>query len=519
MQHIVLTPDTSISQIMASLVSTGQSLSSPSIQLNLIQGSKICDFEGETTRKACDFEPIPTPLQVFSNRGGLSLLAHYLPTIYPEGPKPSLSQHQQEKEKSPPISEWVKIEPSDEIYEDLDDTISDQNSKMPTITTVPPHSLSAFGLFLKLPSYSEVLLRDKVRAQCLLRLVLGVSGDGEGNEIYNLSEASTLPTLPFEVFRQLLDSFPLSNEEGIVLRQLVIEIGAIHMILNCLGVFTHQSHCKPEPDVISTASAPSEGNSRGNRALLKGSSSIIEDNVICDDKSHVYWAKGTGFGTGSTQQSWDVEQALLRQKSEEEQVTVLLQILSSYVNPEDMHDDEVDLSSKLPPVFFDLLKKSCLIPALCSYLRNDSVLDITRHIPLYRAILQLLRAIALSSGLVSLLSPQKIEGTLISIVWLLENMKSCVDTYASRLKVSKKSNIKGQTQRIVVSLDDGDDEGLALLIPDIHETYQLVMTATNSNQKLEPKSDQDSMVVERPYQSQNIEQRYMEAMKKLQFGK
>lgn len=40
----------------------------------------------------------------------------------------------------------------------------------------------------------------------------------------------------------------------------------------------------------------------------------------------MYWAKGTGFGTGSTQQSWDVEQALLRQKSEEEHVTVLLQV-------------------------------------------------------------------------------------------------------------------------------------------------------------------------------------------------
>lgn len=40
----------------------------------------------------------------------------------------------------------------------------------------------------------------------------------------------------------------------------------------------------------------------------------------------MYWAKGTGFGTGSTQQSWNVEQALLRQKSEEEHVTVLLQV-------------------------------------------------------------------------------------------------------------------------------------------------------------------------------------------------
>lgn len=118
----------------------------------------------------------------------------------------------------------------------------------------------------------------------------------------------------------------------------------------------------------------------------------------------MYWAKGTGFGTGSTQQSWDVEQALLRQKSEEEHVTVLLQvnkfaaallfsncqffpffffaflsqILSSYINPGDCtnmemsYHDTSDDSSELPPIFLDLLQHSCLIPALCSYLRNDS---------------------------------------------------------------------------------------------------------------------------------------------------
>lgn len=105
----------------------------------------------------------------------------------------------------------------------------------------------------------------------------------------------------------------------------------------------------------------------------------------------MYWAKGTGFGTGSTQQSWDVEQALQRQKSEEEHVTVLLQVLSSYINPgdkvaTDSNDMVVDISepsssytdstkdpvSELPSVFLQLLQRSCLIPALSSYLRNDS---------------------------------------------------------------------------------------------------------------------------------------------------
>lgn len=135
-------------------------------------------------------------------------------------------------------------------------------------------------------------------------------------------------------------------------------------------------------------------------------SATDEPITTSDDKSHMYWAKGTGFGTGSTQQSWNVEQALLRQKSEEEHVTVLLQVfksfifgapdillifltiflkvLSSYINPGDKvpssfsddsemsYRESAELLPELPPIFLDLLQQSCLTAALSSYLRNDS---------------------------------------------------------------------------------------------------------------------------------------------------
>ena len=39
-----------------------------------------------------------------------------------------------------------------------------------------------------------------------------------------------------------------------------------------------------------------------------------------------YWAKGTGFGTGSTMSSWDSEQTMLKKKIEEEHVTGLVQV-------------------------------------------------------------------------------------------------------------------------------------------------------------------------------------------------
>ena len=88
----------------------------------------------------------------------------------------------------------------------------------------------------------------------------------------------------------------------------------------------------------------------------------------------------------------------------------LLQVLGSYINPgghipkdfsiTDGKDEEGSAHSTytppsekwlLPEIVAELLSQSCLIPAISSYLRNDSVLDMARHVPLYRALLQLLR--------------------------------------------------------------------------------------------------------------------------------
>ncbi|XP_037945587.1 baculoviral IAP repeat-containing protein 6-like isoform X2 [Teleopsis dalmanni] len=300
---ILLSSDTTVSQILASLYNKGESLSTPCLSLNLLTRITNPDECDESVVKAANMEPLPTPLQRFSSRGGLSMLAKYLPTVYPESAGRKSPTTQPEKEKSQPIVDWVKLEPNDEIYEDLDDVVSEPISKNASISSVPQHSLAAFGLFLRLPGYSDVLLRDKLRAQCLLRLVLGVTGDGEGNDIYSLSLAPSLPTLPFEVFRQLLDSLLLKTDDGVLLRRMIIEIGAMHLVLNCLSIFTHQSqNCQ-----ISTPQ--SEASSTG--VKTNGEESSIAPS---DDKSHMYWAKGTGFGTGSTAQSWNVEQALLRQK-------------------------------------------------------------------------------------------------------------------------------------------------------------------------------------------------------------
>jgi len=64
-----------------------------------------------------------------------------------------------------------------------------------------------------------------------------------------------------------------------------------------------------------------------------------------------------------------------------------------------------------------------------------TVLDMACHVPLYRALLELLRAVAVCPPLMPLLLPLDADDdSSVSISYLLDKMKQCVDTYASRLK-------------------------------------------------------------------------------------
>lgn len=454
------------------------------------------DAAKQSESELLNYRSIESSLGVFSAGGGLAVLARHLPLVYPDPGRPSFSV-----EISPSLeqmdADWVKLEPNEDIYDALMDGRIDCTPKTSVPAPyVPPHSLAAFGLFLRLPGYAEVLLRDKKRAQCLLRLALGVSDDGEGGEVLISPLAASLPTLPFQVLKQLLDATPPTTDDGLLLRGTTIEVGAMLLLLNCLAIFTHQTG---QNDGSTEHKTGQSGSGNGGRS---------------DDNSHLYWAKGTGFGTGSTQQSWNVEQALLRQRCEDEHVTVLLQVLASYIGAS---GDNGQSQRELPAPFPDLLARSCLVPALSSYLRNDSVLDMARHIPLYRAVLQLLRAMALSSQLAPLLLPRGGRSGEPSVVSLLSSMRVCVDTYVNKINRTRgnKTNMK------VISKypdDTEQDEGLATLIPDIQESATIVQNATCRLSGIsEELSGSSPTAPELPLRS-SLEHRYLEVMKNLQFG-
>uniref|UniRef100_A0A3B3YZP8 UBC core domain-containing protein n=1 Tax=Poecilia mexicana TaxID=48701 RepID=A0A3B3YZP8_9TELE len=343
-----------------------------------MMASEEC-LDAATDESLLETNPIQSPLQVFAGMGGLALIAERLPMLYPDVIQqvsaPLISASSQEKSKDSDQFEWVTIEQSGELVYEAPESAaaepppvnkqqsqsssSSSSSSVQSMSPIPAHSLAAFGLFLRLPGYAEVLLKERKHAQCLLRLVLGVTDDGEGHILQSPS-ANVLPTLPFHVLRALFSSTPLTTDDGVLLRRMALEIGAIHLILACLSALSH--HAPRNPNASSNMSSCHSGGT--------------------SEEQQLYWAKGTGFGTGSTASGWDVEQALTKQRLEEEHVTCLLQqVLASYINPagssshgtDASADSRAQNSSALPAVLQELLSQSCLIPAMSSYLRNDSV--------------------------------------------------------------------------------------------------------------------------------------------------
>ena len=78
----------------------------------------------------------------------------------------------------------------------------------------------------------------------------------------------------------------------------------------------------------------------------------------------------------------------------------------------------------------DLVSQSCLLEVLNSYLNNDSVLDISRHVAVYQAVLDVIRSMVThretSNQLFHLLEDTRVDSNLRAI-------RSCVYNYTNQL--------------------------------------------------------------------------------------
>lgn len=58
--------------------------------------------------------------------------------------------------------------------------------------------------------------------------------------------------MPFQVLENLLEATPLTTDDGVLLRRMCLESGALHLILACLAALSHQD----TPEVVTSLYHP-----------------------------------------------------------------------------------------------------------------------------------------------------------------------------------------------------------------------------------------------------------------------
>ena len=372
-----------------------QMSSAPTSSITLLLKHHELHMELETQKllaipeDRCD----PSLLQLFIQHGGLQPLAECIPSLYPFLWPDRLSGRTA-ADLAPTHSSGFK---------------SHYLFQVPA--SLPFHSIIMLTLGLRLCCYGDALGENLPVSFVLLRLLLGVELSGTSVDSSSHCDISVpflyacdvtsvvsfpdpvpkllleqLAFLPYLVLLETFQRHPPSEKEGWELRQQALEVGVLHHALYCLSSSGHHSPRIEERD-----------DTNGNKPVEEQSSQKHSRVTSSADKQ--YWAKGTGFGTGSTTSTWNMEAMLARQKSEEKYVTLCFAILSEFLAVSEEHPQPVYCG----PEVMSLLSASCLLPALAAYLLNDSILDISKHVELYQSVLDLLSSLAVNPSLRPLL--------------------------------------------------------------------------------------------------------------------
>lgn len=140
--------------------------------------------------------------------------------------------------------------------------------------------------------------------------------------------------------------------------------------------------------------------------------------------------RGACLNTGLLKNLFDLLAVNLQRN--EENICLLFDVLFGYMKPmgkNALHQKDVH---QLPIGFATLLRSSYVLPSMCTYLSNDSVLDIMRHHKLYLIVLKLLQALTAATT-VHLLVPESPQ-TVPSFVSLLAKQLKYMSEYAARLQ-------------------------------------------------------------------------------------
>jgi hypothetical protein len=191
---------------------------------------------------------------------------------------------------------------------------------------------------------------------------------------------------------------------------------------------------------------------------LKLATSLTGENA--EDAHRGGWAKGTGYGHGRTANAWNPEDYVLAQREKSRQVRgtlredrgllQVLNILTGLVN--ELHDAEREMgSAELTRV----IEGSALLPFLECSLAHATLMEIARHVELFRLMLALIEALVAHDALLVLLAPlSNQKHSLRDHICKLANIVSChlfARIHSSRLQSQQYLNALG-LQQVSLSL-------------------------------------------------------------------
>uniref|UniRef100_A0A915E9T2 Uncharacterized protein n=1 Tax=Ditylenchus dipsaci TaxID=166011 RepID=A0A915E9T2_9BILA len=165
-----------------------------------------------------------------------------------------------------------------------------------------------------------------------------------------------LALFPFFVLEKLFNLTSVEQvglDKAVSVRNQALELGIVDVLLICLAHFAHQKpKCEQlregqeHPDAVgqiighvltatncietikslSNSTMAAAGQLREAMAKNTAVSAPTSTNAAAAKSNANFWAKGTGFGSGSTQQQWNVKEVMARRKQDEENVTCLLNV-------------------------------------------------------------------------------------------------------------------------------------------------------------------------------------------------
>ncbi|CAF2429379.1 unnamed protein product [Rotaria sp. Silwood2] len=235
------------------------------------------------------------------------------------------------------------------------------------------------------------------------------------------TNSSNNMTMPYYVFITISIFLRLPNNARVMLKNRslayssndlldeILHSSILLLLLSCLSSITRHPHRK-QKDLISTSlSVPSTTTTTtttiNNPTIIDDnddqyyeddieqieSTTIQQLNTINNNNSNNntnsnFSAKGTGFGTGSTHSQWKPDEIIQIEKLHEEHVIYLFDIFYSIFSnklSEELLDDNL----------IEIINTSCLISVLESYLRNDSILYISKQGDIHRYCLRLINCL------------------------------------------------------------------------------------------------------------------------------